>query len=173
MLLTKHLRCIFNILLLTSKLFSTASRCKIYFQKHRLTSWSCSCKKCQGGLTVSAWGKYFTKNVHILVGLQHYCRLVEQDVVAQYFSNNLENFIRELQWHGAAGRDCVRQTINKPCKTSPRVLVSLCKLYQFLCQAKLVKLADKLYNLRDLERATPQGWSPQRKQEYFVWAAKV
>jgi len=40
-------------------------------------------------------------------------------------------------------------------------------------QAKLVKLADKLYNLRDLERATPQGWSPERKQEYFVWAAKV
>ena len=67
----------------------------------------------------------------------------------------------------------MRQTINKPCKTSPRVLVSLCKLYQFLCQAKLVKLADKLYNLRDLERATPQGWSPERKQEYFVWAAKV
>jgi len=40
-------------------------------------------------------------------------------------------------------------------------------------QAKLVKLADKLYNLRDLERATPSGWSGQRKQEYFVWAAKV
>ena len=40
-------------------------------------------------------------------------------------------------------------------------------------QAKLVKLADKLYNLRDLERATPSGWTPERKQAYFVWAAKV
>ena len=40
-------------------------------------------------------------------------------------------------------------------------------------QAKLVKLADKLYNLRDLERTTPVGWSQERKQEYFVWAAKV
>jgi len=40
-------------------------------------------------------------------------------------------------------------------------------------QAKLVKLADKLYNLQDLERSTPVGWSQQRKQEYFVWAAKV
>ena len=40
-------------------------------------------------------------------------------------------------------------------------------------QAKLVKLADKLYNLRDLERATPQGWTQDRKQQYFVWAAKV
>ena len=35
--------------------------------------------------------------------------------------------------------------------------------------AKLVKLADKLYNLRDLERTTPAGWSQQRKQEYFVF----
>lgn len=40
-------------------------------------------------------------------------------------------------------------------------------------QAKLVKLADKLYNLRDLERATPRDWTVERKQEYFVWAAKV
>lgn len=40
-------------------------------------------------------------------------------------------------------------------------------------EAKLVKLADKLYNLRDLERCTPQGWSEMRVQEYFQWAAKV
>lgn len=40
-------------------------------------------------------------------------------------------------------------------------------------QAKLVKLADKLYNLRDLNRCTPQGWSAERVQEYFVWAAQV
>lgn len=39
--------------------------------------------------------------------------------------------------------------------------------------AKLVKLADKLYNLRDLERATPEGWTPERVQEYYEWAQKV
>ncbi|XP_007525077.1 guanosine-3',5'-bis(diphosphate) 3'-pyrophosphohydrolase MESH1 [Erinaceus europaeus] len=39
--------------------------------------------------------------------------------------------------------------------------------------AKLVKLADKLYNLRDLNRCTPKGWSEQRVQEYFQWAAQV
>ena len=37
----------------------------------------------------------------------------------------------------------------------------------------MVKLADKLYNLRDLERATPRGWTPERKLEYFFWSAKV
>lgn len=40
-------------------------------------------------------------------------------------------------------------------------------------KAKLVKLADKLYNLRDLNRTTPEGWTKQRVQEYFIWAAKV
>ncbi|NWR91691.1 MESH1 pyrophosphohydrolase, partial [Furnarius figulus] len=40
-------------------------------------------------------------------------------------------------------------------------------------RAKLVKLADKLYNLRDLNRCTPQGWSAERVQEYFRWAALV
>ncbi|XP_030622187.1 guanosine-3',5'-bis(diphosphate) 3'-pyrophosphohydrolase MESH1 [Chanos chanos] len=40
-------------------------------------------------------------------------------------------------------------------------------------QAKLVKLADKLYNLRDLNRCTPTGWTADRVQEYFTWAAQV
>ncbi|NWU44837.1 MESH1 pyrophosphohydrolase, partial [Hylia prasina] len=40
-------------------------------------------------------------------------------------------------------------------------------------RAKLVKLADKLHNLRDLNRCTPQGWSAERVQEYFRWAARV
>ncbi|XP_049842471.1 guanosine-3',5'-bis(diphosphate) 3'-pyrophosphohydrolase MESH1 [Schistocerca gregaria] len=39
--------------------------------------------------------------------------------------------------------------------------------------AKLIKLADKLYNLRDLERATPDGWSEKRVHEYFVWSRDV
>uniref|UniRef100_A0A0A9XSU8 Guanosine-3',5'-bis(diphosphate) 3'-pyrophosphohydrolase MESH1 n=1 Tax=Lygus hesperus TaxID=30085 RepID=A0A0A9XSU8_LYGHE len=40
-------------------------------------------------------------------------------------------------------------------------------------QAKLVKLADKLYNLRDLHRETPVGWTPERVKEYFIWASQV
>ncbi|KAM9817679.1 guanosine-3',5'-bis(diphosphate) 3'-pyrophosphohydrolase MESH1 [Neosynchiropus ocellatus] len=40
-------------------------------------------------------------------------------------------------------------------------------------QAKLVKLADKLYNLRDLNRSTPVGWTAERVHEYFVWAWEV
>ncbi|CAG12472.1 unnamed protein product, partial [Tetraodon nigroviridis] len=40
-------------------------------------------------------------------------------------------------------------------------------------QAKLVKLADKLYNLRDLNRCIPVGWTAERVQEYFLWACDV
>jgi hypothetical protein len=31
-------------------------------------------------------------------------------------------------------------------------------------KAKLVKLGDKLYNIRDLLKETPQGWSEERAQ---------
>jgi guanosine-3',5'-bis(diphosphate) 3'-pyrophosphohydrolase len=40
-------------------------------------------------------------------------------------------------------------------------------------EARLVKLADKICNLRDLLRAPPADWSAQRKREYFAWAGAV
>lgn len=40
-------------------------------------------------------------------------------------------------------------------------------------KAKLVKLGDKLYNLRDLQKEAPEGWTKERVDEYFVWAKKV
>ena len=39
--------------------------------------------------------------------------------------------------------------------------------------AKLVKLADKISNLRDLASAPPADWSDERRLEYFKWANKV
>ena len=40
-------------------------------------------------------------------------------------------------------------------------------------RAKLVKLADKICNLRDVAGSPPSGWSLARKQEYFDWAKEV
>ncbi len=40
-------------------------------------------------------------------------------------------------------------------------------------RAKLVKLADKICNLRDIANSPPAGWSLRRKQEYFDWAKAV
>ena len=40
-------------------------------------------------------------------------------------------------------------------------------------KAKLVKLADKIANVSDIDGAPPAGWSLERKREYFDWAKRV
>ena len=40
-------------------------------------------------------------------------------------------------------------------------------------EAKLVKLADKICNLRDMVSHPPKGWALERKQRYFDWAKEV
>ena len=40
-------------------------------------------------------------------------------------------------------------------------------------RAKLVKLADKIANLRDIAASPPADWSLKRQQEYFDWAKAV
>lgn len=39
--------------------------------------------------------------------------------------------------------------------------------------AKLVKLADKICNLRDIVASPPEKWSLERRQAYFDWAKAV
>ena len=39
--------------------------------------------------------------------------------------------------------------------------------------AKLVKLADKICNLRDVADSPPPTWSLRRRRQYFDWAKKV
>lgn len=40
-------------------------------------------------------------------------------------------------------------------------------------KAKLVKLADKICNLRDILASPPSDWSTERKVAYFDWAEQV
>lgn len=40
-------------------------------------------------------------------------------------------------------------------------------------EAKHVKLADKISNLRDLAASPPPDWTLERRQEYFDWAKRV
>ncbi len=40
-------------------------------------------------------------------------------------------------------------------------------------QAKQVKLADKICNLRDMCSAPPAGWDLDRRREYFDWSLAV
>jgi guanosine-3',5'-bis(diphosphate) 3'-pyrophosphohydrolase len=40
-------------------------------------------------------------------------------------------------------------------------------------EAKLVKLADKICNLRDVAERPPAKWDRMRQREYFEWAKRV
>ncbi|MBI2332667.1 MAG: bifunctional (p)ppGpp synthetase/guanosine-3',5'-bis(diphosphate) 3'-pyrophosphohydrolase [Chloroflexi bacterium] len=40
-------------------------------------------------------------------------------------------------------------------------------------RAKMLKLADKLCNVRDIVHLPPADWSLKRKQEYLLWTEKV
>ena len=40
-------------------------------------------------------------------------------------------------------------------------------------RARLIKLADKICNLRDISSEPPVNWSLERKQGYFDWAKQV
>ena len=40
-------------------------------------------------------------------------------------------------------------------------------------EAALVKIADKICNLRDVAAAPPANWSTDRRREYFDWAKRV
>ena len=40
-------------------------------------------------------------------------------------------------------------------------------------EAKLVKLADKICNLRDVANRPPSNWDLARRREYFDWAKRV
>jgi len=39
--------------------------------------------------------------------------------------------------------------------------------------AAMIKLADKLYNLQDLDRMPPEDWTQERVDHYFKWAKEV
>jgi GTP diphosphokinase / guanosine-3',5'-bis(diphosphate) 3'-diphosphatase len=47
------------------------------------------------------------------------------------------------------------------------------KASKISARAKLVKLADKIANVSDIDGAPPAGWSLERKREYFDWAKRV
>lgn len=40
-------------------------------------------------------------------------------------------------------------------------------------RARLVKLADKICNVRDIVEYPPDGWSAERKRRYIAWASAV
>ena len=40
-------------------------------------------------------------------------------------------------------------------------------------KAKLLKIADKINNIRDIIKSPPESWPLERRQEYLLWSEKV
>ncbi|XP_034487767.1 guanosine-3',5'-bis(diphosphate) 3'-pyrophosphohydrolase MESH1 [Drosophila innubila] len=64
-------------------------------------------------------------------------------------------------------------TDDKSLEKQERKRIQIKKASKTTSRAKLIKLADKLDNLRDLQVNTPQGWTEERREAYFVWAKQV
>ncbi len=75
---------------------------------------------------------------------------------------------------GARVRAIVMQvTDDKALTKSERKRLQVDHATHISTEAKLVKLADKISNLRDLINAPPADWSVGRRREYFDWAGAV
>ena len=62
---------------------------------------------------------------------------------------------------------------DKALSTAERKLAQVEHAAHIPYSAKLVKIADKTANLRDISNHPPANWSPERKTEYFAWAKQV
>lgn len=71
--------------------------------------------------------------------------------------------------------DIVRAvTDNKKIKSKALIKIKqLERIPKSSLAAQQVKIADKYYNMTDLVRCVPRGWSVKKTQGYFVWSKKM
>jgi len=75
---------------------------------------------------------------------------------------------------GEAIRDIVLEvTDDKSLAKEERKRLQIEHAAHLSSKAKLVKLADKVANLRDIVNSPPAHWEPARKRQYFDWAKQV
>lgn len=78
------------------------------------------------------------------------------------------------QEFGAAVRDIVMAVTDDKTLAPPlRKQLQISHARHASLQARLVKLADKISNVRDMVDAPPVSWSLARRQAYFDWAKAV
>lgn len=76
------------------------------------------------------------------------------------FGRDIANIVREV-------------TDDKTLDKAERKLLQIKHAAHASKSAKAVKLADKICNLRDLNKSPPPDWSVERRREYFDWAKRV
>lgn len=86
-----------------------------------------------------------------------------------------ETSFEEIEAHfGRAIADVVREVTDDKSQTRERRKELQVEHARHASQAaRLVKLADKICNLRDMAASPPAGWNLERRIEYFEWARRV
>jgi len=79
-----------------------------------------------------------------------------------------------VQWFGEeVARIVAEVTDDKSLPKAERKRLQIEHAAHISHAAQLVKLADKICNLRDILAMPPANWSEERKREYFEWARRV
>jgi guanosine-3',5'-bis(diphosphate) 3'-pyrophosphohydrolase len=86
-----------------------------------------------------------------------------------------ETSFAELEEHfGRRVAGIVREvTDDKTLKKEIRKLLQEERAPHASSQAKQLKIADKICNIRDIMHNPPSGWSVERRQEYIAWTRRV
>jgi len=81
----------------------------------------------------------------------------------------------ELEQHfGRDIRAIVEEvTDDKALPAAERKKLQITRASSASTRAKLVKLADKICNVRDIVESPPVGWSFERRRNYVIWAQAV
>ncbi|MCB1761033.1 MAG: bifunctional (p)ppGpp synthetase/guanosine-3',5'-bis(diphosphate) 3'-pyrophosphohydrolase [Gammaproteobacteria bacterium] len=83
-----------------------------------------------------------------------------EEELQQHFGDSISNIVMEVTDDKQLGKQ-----ERKAAQVSHAPTLSI--------EAKAVKLADKISNLRDLRQLPPPSWSLDRRQAYFDWAKQV
>ncbi|MFN7087212.1 MAG: HD domain-containing protein [Burkholderiales bacterium] len=99
-------------------------------------------------------------------------------IAAALLHDTLED--TETSWQELRGEfgeeiaDIVLEVTDTPwIKKELRKRLQVARARHSSAKARLVKLADKICNLRDIAAHPPAGWSLERKRQYFDWAKEV
>ncbi|MFN8009258.1 MAG: HD domain-containing protein [Terriglobia bacterium] len=64
-------------------------------------------------------------------------------------------------------------TDDKSLEESVRKSLQVSKVGSLSNEAKLIRIADKIANVRDVTHSPPANWSEARRREYFDWTERV
>jgi len=116
------------------------------------------------GVALSLWNEGGVRDLDVLKGAILHDTVEDTDANFQEIEDSFGKHVRRI---------VEEVTDDKSLSKEKRKQMQVEHAQTISTEAKLVKLADKLYNLRDLLSCPPPNWDSKRIQGYFVWAYHV